>query len=91
MQEEGGRERGGKIYSHGVKKIKAFKEKLQSFKEISHFSSQTSTLILPTILFYFKKFWGVLGAQNAPKSSKKDQILNPTFKIVPIFVLYINL
>ena len=75
---------------HGVKKIKAFKEMLRSFKEISHFSSQTSTLILQTILFFFTKFWGVLGTQNAPKMSKNDQILSPTFEIVPIFVLYIN-
>ena len=80
----------GKSSGHGVKKIKAFKEMLRSFKEISHFSSQTSTLILQTILFFFKKFWGVLEAQNAPKKSKNDQILSPTFEIVPIFVLYIN-
>ena len=46
----------GKSSGHSVKKIRAFKEMLRSFKEISHFSSQTSTLILPTILFYFKKF-----------------------------------
>ena len=80
----------GKSSGHSVKKIRAFKEMLRSFKEISHFSSQTSTLILPTILFYFKKFWGVLGAQNAPKKSKNDQIWSPTFEIVPIFGLYIN-
>ena len=80
----------GKSSGHSVKKIRAFREMLRSFREISHFSSQTSTLILPTILFYFKKFWGVLGAQNAPKKSKNDQIWSPTFEIVPIFGLYIN-
>ena len=60
----------GKSSGHGVKKIKAFKEMLRSFKEISHFSYQSSTLILPIILVYFKKFLGVLGAQNAPIKTK---------------------
>ena len=58
---------------------------------MSYFSSQTSTLILPTVLFYFEIFLGGgMGAQNAPEKSKNDQILSPTFEIVPIFVLYIN-
>ena len=34
-----------KSSGHGVKKIKAFKEMLRTIEEISHFSSQTSTLI----------------------------------------------
>ena len=41
--------------------IKAFKEMLQSFKEILHFSFQTSTLILPTIF----------GDHGGPKCAKK--------------------
>ena len=57
---------------------------------MSHFSSQTSTLILPTVVFYFKKFLGDVGAQNAPKESKNDQSLSPTFEMVPRFVLHIN-
>ena len=39
-------------------------------KEMSYFSSQTSTLILPTVLFYYEKIWGAVGAQNAQKSLK---------------------
>ena len=80
----------GKSSGHGVKKIMTFNKMLQSLKEMSYFSSQTSTLILPTVLFYFKQLWGGMGAQNAPKKVKYDQILSPTFEIVPRFVLYIN-
>ena len=57
---------------------------------MSYFSSQTSTLILPAVLFYLEIFGRGVGAQNAPKKSKNDQILSPTFETVPRFVLYIN-
>ena len=65
----------GKSSGHGVKKIITFKKMLWSLKEMSYFSPQTSTLILPTVFFYFEIFEGAMGAQNAPKRSENNQIL----------------
>ena len=42
------------------------------------------------VFFNFEIFGGAVGALNAPKRSKNDQILSPTFETVPRFVLYIN-
>ena len=75
----------GKSSDHGVKKNIHF-----YLQEMSYFSSQTSTLILPTFFFYFEFFWVAVGAQNAPKRSINDQVLRSTFETVPRFVLYIN-
>ena len=74
----------GKSSGHGVNKIITFKKMLRSLKELLYFSSQTSTLIIPTVHYISKSFgrgaWG----------PKMRQILSPTFEIVPRFVPYIN-
>ena len=55
---------------HGVIKKQTFKIILRSLKEMAYFSSQTLTLILPKMFFYFKQFLGGVGPKMRQKMSK---------------------